>query len=144
MDCRSPERRRNSLPRSAAIHERLVGAFPEQSDYRLDLAKHHNNLGNLLQTVGRQAGAQSEFRRALAVAETLIAANGADPRYRFVLAFAQNGLGAALGAENRLAEAETALVQAVAAVAAARRRVSQRARALARSGSVESNARLFV
>ena len=55
------------------IQEKLAADFPAVPDHRSDLAKSHNNLGNLLAGLGKVAEAEEQSRKGLAIRETLAA-----------------------------------------------------------------------
>src|SRR5262249_38149623 len=58
---------RRSYTESIAILERLARAYPTVPGYQSDLAKSHNNLGNLLNAMGHAPEGLESHRRALAI-----------------------------------------------------------------------------
>src|SRR5262249_26815589 len=64
------------------LREKLVADFPAVPQYRLELARSHNNLGYLLAGLGKRAESEAAYRQALAILEKLAADFPAVPQYR--------------------------------------------------------------
>jgi tetratricopeptide (TPR) repeat protein len=56
-----------------ALRQQLADDFPARPDFRQDLARSHNSLGNLLRATGRPARAEAAYRAALALQKQLVA-----------------------------------------------------------------------
>ena len=75
-------------------------------EYRKDLARSHNNLGILLNNLGKRPEAEEQYRKALAIQEKLAAEFPAVPDYRKDLAPSHNNLGILLAGLGKRPEAE--------------------------------------
>ena len=90
------------------IFARLVAEFPSVPSYRVELAKSHNNRGNLLVALGKATQAESAFHTALAMKEQLADEFPNEPDYRWEFARNHNNLGLLLMDLGRAEEAEAA------------------------------------
>jgi tetratricopeptide (TPR) repeat protein len=63
------------------LQEKLAAEFPDNADYRQELARSHAHRGLLLRTTGRRAEAEQAFRQALALVEKLAAVAPDKPAY---------------------------------------------------------------
>jgi serine/threonine-protein kinase len=93
--------------RSAELYRLLTAEFPDQSDYRLELARTHNGLGIVLQDTGRQQEAETAYRDAIMLEQQLAVEFPNRPNYRLELAKTTHNLGNALLDTGRHKEAET-------------------------------------
>jgi serine/threonine protein kinase/tetratricopeptide (TPR) repeat protein len=87
------------------LYADLATEFPFPK-YRTELAKCHNNLGNLLRRLRRRQEAEIEHQAAYAFRKQLAAANPNDPECRRELASTHNSLGAVLWDWKKFDEAE--------------------------------------
>jgi tetratricopeptide (TPR) repeat protein len=92
-----------------ALDNDLAKDFPDQLDFRSDLAASYANLGNLLRDTGRPKDAEAAYRDALKLHQQLVAAAPDRPDLRQVRAKCQLNLGILLSDLGRPEEAETAL-----------------------------------
>jgi tetratricopeptide (TPR) repeat protein len=83
-------------------------------EYRRDLAGSHNNLGNLLTSLGKRAEAAAAYRQARALREKLAADFPTVPEHRQELATSHNNLGIVLASLGKRPEAEAVYRQALA------------------------------
>jgi tetratricopeptide (TPR) repeat protein len=81
------------------ILERLVEQSPKNPENRVSLALTHNNLGHVLQKLGRREAMES-FRKAQALQEKLVADFPATLRYAQDLAMSYNNIGDLLNAKG--------------------------------------------
>jgi tetratricopeptide (TPR) repeat protein len=86
---------------SVGIRESLVSRYPDNTEYRRNLAVSYGNLGDVLgsrvgENLGDEAGAAQAFEKALALAEYARTRDPNDRRARFDLANARIRLGAVL------------------------------------------------
>jgi serine/threonine protein kinase/tetratricopeptide (TPR) repeat protein len=93
---------------AVALQKDLVKDFPDQPDYRLDLAASQDNLGILLFETGRLKEAREMHRDALALREKLVGDFHGRPDFRRDLARSHLNLGRLLNATGQVKEAETA------------------------------------
>ncbi len=75
------------------IQRQLAADFPAQPDYRADLARFHNSLGNVLAQTDRSAQAERAWRSARDIFQQLVAEVPDKPFYRHGLATCHNNLG---------------------------------------------------
>ena len=61
----------SGLGKAIALRQKLADNSPDVSDFRSLLATSHNNLGNVLLTMGKPTEAESEHRKALAIRQKL-------------------------------------------------------------------------
>jgi tetratricopeptide (TPR) repeat protein len=80
----------------------------------LELARSHNNLGNLLRDLGKRAEAETAYRHAAVIQEKLAADFPAVPQYRLELAGSHNNVGILLADLGKRSEAEVAYRRALA------------------------------
>jgi tetratricopeptide (TPR) repeat protein len=83
-------------------------------EYRQILALSHNNLGSLLDELGKWAEGEVECRQAVSLQKQLVADFPAVPKHRLVLAESHNNLGLLLLNLGKLPEAEAEYRQALA------------------------------
>lgn len=93
--------------------DELVAEFPDQQEYRRDLAATHNNLGNLLRTAGRGKSAEGEYHVAQQTFQQLCDESPDDADFRQQLAVSWNNLGLARLAAGDPAAAEEAANRAL-------------------------------
>jgi serine/threonine protein kinase/tetratricopeptide (TPR) repeat protein len=96
-----------------ALLEKLVADFPTVPRHRRGLAQSHNNLGTVLQELGRHAEAEAAHRRALTLQDGLAVEFPGVPEYRADLADSHNNLGNLYLSLGKLAGAEAAYQRAV-------------------------------
>jgi serine/threonine protein kinase/tetratricopeptide (TPR) repeat protein len=77
----------------------------DDPDIRLEMAKAHGRLGNLMEDVGTPSEAIDYFEKSIAILEDLVARNRAEPEYRRVLAGGYNDLGVSLRRQGEVARA---------------------------------------
>jgi tetratricopeptide (TPR) repeat protein len=95
-------------------YERLAADLPAVPEYRLELARSHINLGNLLSDQGKPPEAEQQNRQALALSAKLAADFPDVPEYRRVLAYSHNDLAIVLAGLGKRSEAEQQVRQALA------------------------------
>jgi tetratricopeptide (TPR) repeat protein/serine/threonine protein kinase len=95
------------------IFAKLAAELPTVPDYRLNLAKSHGNLGNLLANLGQRDQAEAAYRAALVIQEKLAADFPTVPQYRQDLAASHNNLGALLKDVGKHDQAEVAYREAL-------------------------------
>jgi serine/threonine protein kinase/tetratricopeptide (TPR) repeat protein len=101
--------------RAVALGQQLAADFPNQPEYRLELAHSHNGLGVLLlRANGRPTEGESAYVEALAILKQLAADFPARRDFRQALAGIQNNLGNLLLETGRQAEAELVQAEALA------------------------------
>ena len=93
---------------SAQLYRLLAADFDNRPEFRLELARSHNDLGKLLKATGRLPEAETAYRDALALKKQLAADFPDRPDYRLELARSQNSLGILMQHTHRLPEAEAA------------------------------------
>jgi serine/threonine-protein kinase len=99
-----PDSAESSCRAGLEIFQQLAADFPQDPEYRKDLAASHNNLGNLLNTVARLSGpdgAEAHARASLDVYEKLVADYPNVPDYRVRSAMSENNLGNRLNSLGR-------------------------------------------
>jgi serine/threonine protein kinase/tetratricopeptide (TPR) repeat protein len=96
-----------------AVFARLTDEFPDVPAYRQELAKSHNNRGNLLYALGKFDEAEAAYRIALKIKGQLADEFPDAPTYRWEFARSHNNLGLLLKDLGRLDEAETAFRKAL-------------------------------
>jgi serine/threonine protein kinase len=74
-------------------YAKLTSDFPAIAAYRVDLARNHNNVANVLDELGKHSEAEEEYRKALATLEKLAADFPAVPDYKKYLAIGHTNLG---------------------------------------------------
>jgi serine/threonine-protein kinase len=89
-----------------AIQEQLAARFPNEPQYRLELARSHHNLAHLLETTGRREEAARSYQKAIAIKTQLAADFPGEPQYRQSLAVTHHSLGNLLVDAGQLQEAE--------------------------------------
>lgn len=87
------------------LSERLVRMEPQRTEYQMELAYAHSNLGSLERQAGDLAAALPSFEKSLATKQRLAAQDPADPKGRFELAADQDLIGLTMIELGRLAEA---------------------------------------
>jgi tetratricopeptide (TPR) repeat protein len=97
-----------------ALRKQLAADFPSRPEFRQELARSHNNLGNLLSATGRLKEAEAAYGEALALRKQLAADFPSRPEFRQELARSHNDLGLLLNDTGRLKEAEAAYGEALA------------------------------
>src|SRR5205823_8114420 len=75
------------------LWKELAAEFPARPEFRSNLARTHNNLGNLLRDTGRPKPAEAPYAEALALHKQLAADFPARPEVRQDLASSLNNLG---------------------------------------------------
>ena len=96
-----------------AILDQLCTKFPAVREYRQDFAGSLNNLGTLLERLGKHSKSEAVYRHALDIQERLAAEFLDVPKYRKDLAKTLNNLGVLLMYLGKRAESETAFRQAL-------------------------------
>jgi tetratricopeptide (TPR) repeat protein len=107
-----PKEAEKLLRQGLELSEGLVKEFPDQPEYRVDLAHRYQDLGSLLGDTKPQ-DAEEAYRRGLALLKEVVAHSPGVPDYRDSLASTQNSLGAQLSRANRPLEAEAAYREAI-------------------------------
>jgi Flp pilus assembly protein TadD len=84
--------------------EKLTGEYPDEPEYRSELARSHNDLGILLKDLGKPAEAEAAYGQALALRQKLASDFPAVPRYRQDLAgsYVNHGNRCVIGTNPRL------------------------------------------
>ncbi|MFO0927124.1 MAG: serine/threonine-protein kinase [Gemmataceae bacterium] len=95
------------------IFKQLAVDFPTRPDFRQELAKSHNNRGELLRETGRLKEAEREHDQALAIFQQLAADFPTRPDFRQELAMSHHNRGVLLRDTGRLKEAEREYDQAL-------------------------------
>ena len=103
-----------SLERAREFAASLVDAHPENREYRLDLAMHDTDLGDLLGAMGKPAEALARLDEALLIHRAMVQADPSTPGFRSNLADTLRRVGLALQKCGRPAEAVSALRQSLA------------------------------
>src|SRR5262249_46226517 len=106
-----------------AVQKQLALDFPDQPEFRKQLANTRINMGRLHSSNGDLAGAESEFAAALVLQKQLAADFPTSPEFLLALAHSQNNLAAVFFNTSRLQQAETALRTALDFKTAARCRL---------------------
>ena len=88
-----------------AIRQRLVRDYPSVTEYQSDLAKSHNQIGNLLTDTGQPTEALKWFRRSLELRERLAADNPTVTIHQSELANASDNIGTLLKSIGQAREA---------------------------------------
>jgi tetratricopeptide (TPR) repeat protein len=101
-------------PRDTDLLTRLETAALLPTDYRLQVAVCHNDLGVLLASARRFAEAEKEYRQARNLLEKLAAAFPDFPEYRYHLVACARNLASVLSGAYRLEEKQQILSQALA------------------------------
>ena len=105
----------NAYRRAVALGQQLAADFPNQPQFRLELALSHNSLGAVLRGANRRpTEAESAYVEALAILKQLAADFPTERGYRQGLAGIHNNLGNLLFDTGRQAEAESAYAEAMA------------------------------
>jgi serine/threonine protein kinase/tetratricopeptide (TPR) repeat protein len=91
---------------AVVLWEQLAANFPAAPGHRSELARTHNNLGNVLKHLGRRAEAEEHYRKAFALFEQLAADFPAVPLHRSDLAATRINLGGLLEELGKRVEAE--------------------------------------
>jgi len=105
----------NAYRRAVTLGQQLAADFPNQPQFRLELALSHSGLGVLLHRANRRPmEAESAYVEALSILRKLAADFPTERGYRQGLAGAQHNLGNLLFETGRLAEAESAQAEAMA------------------------------
>ncbi len=86
--------------------ERLLEAYPENTQLQSDVAGTQNNLGELLSDMGRLEEAKERYERALEMREELLRSDEENTQYQSDVAMTQNNLGTLLMVMGRLGEAK--------------------------------------
>jgi serine/threonine protein kinase len=97
-----------------ALLQKLVLDYPDEPDYRDELAKSLNRQGNLLQAASRLQEAKMAYRQALTHYAKLVRGHPGGPGYRYGLAGSSNNLGLVLDVLGQLEDADKAYRQALA------------------------------
>ncbi len=95
-----------SYEQARTVFVDLVQKYPDDENYRLDLARVHNDLGLLLRDTGRGEEELAELTAALELRERLASRNPNIPEYQSDLAATYNNLGVSQRDRNRPKEAE--------------------------------------
>jgi serine/threonine protein kinase len=103
----------SAYEQALALYQQLTAAFPSVPDYRLGLAKSHDELGTLLMGQGNFVEAKAEYCQALALDQQLTADFPLNGTYRVNLAIVHHHRGMLL-AGGQPAEAEAEYRQALA------------------------------
>lgn len=107
-------RNRKTAYRSGlTLHQQLAADSPKIPEYRQELARSHNNLGDPLKDAGRATEAETAFRAALFIRQQMVAESLTVPEFRQGLANSHNSLGILLQDTGRLQDAETAYREAL-------------------------------
>jgi serine/threonine protein kinase/Tfp pilus assembly protein PilF len=96
-----------------STYQQLVADFRDRPEFRRDLAKSHNNRGNLLRATGRPEQAEKDFDQALSLYKQLADEFPYRPEFRRELAKSYSNRGVLLRATGRPMEAEKDYDQAV-------------------------------
>jgi serine/threonine protein kinase len=100
--------------RAVALGKQLAADFPNQPQFRLELASSQNLLGRLLRVTGRRTEAESAYVEALSILKKLATDFPTEREFRQALAGFQNNLGLLLQETGRLTEAESVQAEALA------------------------------
>jgi serine/threonine-protein kinase len=100
--------------RMRAVFAQLAAGFPTVPAYRHELARSHDNLGNLLAALGKRPEAEAQYRQALTLHEQLAADFPTVPEYRQDLAKHHKNLGNLLADLGKRPEAEAEYGRALA------------------------------
>jgi tetratricopeptide (TPR) repeat protein len=103
-----------ALTKALSIFQQLVTDFPTRPEFRLGLARSHNELGELHRAAGHLKEAESAYTDALVLKKQLAAEVPTQPQFRLELAMGHYNLCLLLLATGRLKEAETGLTEALA------------------------------
>jgi tetratricopeptide (TPR) repeat protein/tRNA A-37 threonylcarbamoyl transferase component Bud32 len=95
------------------MYQQLAADFPARPEFRQELARDHNNRGNLLSHTGRLKETEEDYGEALRLQKQLAAEFPAHPEFRFELARSHNNRGWLLFATGRLQEAEEDYAEAL-------------------------------
>lgn len=99
------------------ILEGLAADSPSVPEYRRDLAASHNNLGVLLDDLGKRSEAETEYRSAMALREKLAADFPAVPGYRVELGGSYCNFGSLVRDRGRPADSLAWYSRAIATLA---------------------------
>jgi eukaryotic-like serine/threonine-protein kinase len=82
-----------SYRKALAIRQTLAAVNPEDATNRLELAKSHNKVGDILAKMGDLPDASARFREARSIAESLVTQDptSLDKRHELVLAYTRSG-----------------------------------------------------
>jgi len=95
-----------------SIYLQLVADFPSRPEFRQELARNHNNRGNLLSDTGRPQEAEKDYDQALSIYQQLVAEFPSRPEFQQELASSHNNRAALLSATGRPEEARKDFDQA--------------------------------
>src|SRR5207249_2219934 len=95
------------------LHKQLAAEFPAVPEYRQELGRSQDNLGNLLSSMGRFKDAEDAYRDALLVRKQLTDESPNIPDYHGQLARTMSGLARISRAQRNLLEARELLESAV-------------------------------
>jgi serine/threonine-protein kinase len=98
---------------SLAALDRLADEYPGVADHRAELASSHNNLGLLLESLGRLPEAEQAYRQGLDLLRPLADEFPTEPQYQEKAAGSSNNLGNVLADTGRHRESEQAYRRAV-------------------------------
>ena len=88
-----PAEARKAYETALAIRQKLADAHPTVTEYQINLATTHNNLGILLRATGAAAEARKAYETALAIQQKLADAHPTVTEYQSDLATSHNNLG---------------------------------------------------
>jgi tetratricopeptide (TPR) repeat protein len=95
------------------LFKQLAADFPNLPEFRLELARSHNNLGNLLRNTGRPSEEETAFNDALDIYKQLAADFPQVSDYRSELAGALGNLALVFRKRRQFAESQRLLVEAM-------------------------------
>jgi serine/threonine protein kinase/tetratricopeptide (TPR) repeat protein len=100
--------------RAIELYEQLATSFPDQAEYRNELARANCDLGYLLREMDRRAEAEAAYRRGIELHERVVEDFPEKARYSIQVADGYNDLGTLLRDRKDLAGAEKAFRGAIA------------------------------
>jgi serine/threonine-protein kinase len=102
-----------AIRKSLAILQELANANPTNTEFQLELASSHTNMGNQLPLIDRPVEGQDELFKALAVLQKLVDANPDNTEFQQKLVWGHYNLGTCLDNMGRPAAAVKELHQAL-------------------------------
>jgi serine/threonine protein kinase len=100
-----PKEAEQDYNQAVSLYQQLAADFPPRPEFRQELAKSHNNRGNLLRDTGRLREAEQDYDQALSIYGRLAADFPTRPEFRQNLAQSRNNLGVLLRMTGRPREA---------------------------------------